>query len=291
MFFQENRLHALLIYGILSQASFIAQATPIPATPKASISSLPNETQTIVIKYTNKPFVEIAAAIEKQSNIKIQIVPFLKNHLITADIQARSWEIAIAQLLKNYNRAGFIDKNGRTSRIIVTGINGNGSDTINSPESLFNYSDNNLLQKIPDHLKKLPNGSVIRINFNKSMLKNMALGEVLSLSLPAGQFNIIHDNLVLDKEGGFTWVGYLEDAFPKSRVILSFDNKNSFGRIQTPDGVFRVETSGGVDWLVDVDNAGLSPANQGKDVSAINSREAQNFPEIFLQSAVQEKAV
>jgi len=26
-------------------------------------------------------------------------------------------------------------------------------------------------------------------------------------------------------------------------------------------------------------------------VSAINSREAQNFPEIFLQSAVQEKAV
>lgn len=147
----------------------------------------------------------------------------------------------------------------------MTGINGNGSDAINSPESLFHYSDNNLLQKIPDHLKILPDGSVIRINFNKSMLKNMALGDVLSLSLPAGQFNIIHDNLVLDKKGGFTWVGYLEDEFPKSRVILSFDNKNSFGRIQTPDGVFRVETSGGVDWLVDVDNAGLSLANHRKD--------------------------
>lgn len=289
MIFQENRLHALLLYGILSQASFVAQATPTPATPKASISSLPNKIQPIVIKYTNKPFVEVVAEIKKQSNIKIQIVPFLKNHLITADIQARNWEIAIAQLLNNYNRAGFIGKNGRTVRIIVTGINGNGSDAINSPESLFHYSDNNLLQKIPDHLKILPDGSVIRINFNKSMLKNMALGDVLSLSLPAGQFNIIHDNLVLDKKGGFTWVGYLEDEFPKSRVILSFDNKNSFGRIQTPDGVFRVETSGGVDWLVDVDNAGLSLANHRKDaisnhplVSEQTDSDAKAKPEINL---------
>ncbi|OQK17474.1 hypothetical protein AU255_06235 [Methyloprofundus sedimenti] len=259
MIFQENRLYTFLICGMLLQISFEVQATlPSPAS-KAKVSSLPDDTQPIIIKFTNKPFSEIATSIEQQSNIKIQIVPFLQNKLITADIHASSWENAIAQLLNNYNRAGFIDKYGRTSRILVTGINGNGSDSITSPEDLFNYSENNVLQKIPDHLKKLPDGSVIRINFNKSMLKNMVLGDALPLSLPIGQFNVIHDNFVSDKNGDFTWIGYIEGAFPKSRVILTFDNNHSFGRIQTPYGVFRVETSAGVDWLVDVEGAGLNP--------------------------------
>lgn len=192
-------------------------------------------------------------------------MPLLKNHLITVDIQAKSWENAIAQLLNNYNRAGFIGKNGRTNRILVTGINGNGSDSITPPPGLFSYSENNELQQLPDHLKKLPDGSVIRINFNKSMLKNMTLGDVLSLSLPTGQFNVIHDNFVIDKNDDFTWIGYLEGKSPKSRVVLSFDNKNSFGRIQTPDGVFRVETSGGVDWLVGINSAGLHSESLRED--------------------------
>ena len=268
MIFQSNKLYTLLIFGMLLQASFVAQATHASPAPKTKISSLSDDTQTIVIKFTNTPFVEIATAIEQQSNIKIQIVPFLKNKLITVDIQDSSWENAIAQLLNNYNRAGFIDKNGRTSRILVTGINGNGSDAQTSPEGLFNYADNNLLHKIPDHLKQLPDGSVLRINFNKSMLKNMALGDVLPLSLPSGQFNVIHDNFVIDKNGDFTWIGYLEGELPKSRVILSFDNNNSFGRIQTPDGVFRVETSGGVDWLVDVASAGLDSEPLQEDAIA-----------------------
>ena len=87
----------------------------------------------------------------------------------------------------------------------------------------------------------------------------MALGDVLPLSLPSGQFNVIHDNFVADKNGDFTWIGYIEGEFPKSRVILSFDNNHSFGRIQTSEGVFRVETSAGVDWLIDVEGAGLNP--------------------------------
>ena len=151
---QSTKTQTLLICGMLLQTSFVVQATHLPSAPKAKISSLPNDTQPIVIKFTNKPFAEVIASIEQQSNIKIQIVPFLQNKLITVDIQASNWENAIAQLLNNYNRAGFIDKNGRTNRILVTGMNGNGSDAITSPEGLFKYSDNNVLQKIPDHLKR-----------------------------------------------------------------------------------------------------------------------------------------
>lgn len=259
MIFQANKLYPLLIGGFLLHVAYAVQAAPPSPSSQVKFSPLPIDTQPIIIKFTNTPFAEVAASIEQQSNIKIQIVPFLKNKLITVNIQDSSWEKAIAQLLINYNRAGFIDKNGRTSRILVTGMNGNGSDAITSPEGLFKYSDNNVLQKTPDHLKQLPDGSVIRINFNKSMLKNMALGDVLPLSLPTGQFNVIHDNFVTDKNGDFTWIGYIEGESPKNRVILSFDNNHSFGRIQTPEGVFRVETSAGVDWLVDVEGAGLNP--------------------------------
>ena len=183
MIFQANNLHTL-ICGMLLSASFVTQATYISHTPNVKVNSLPNDTQPVIIKFTNKPFVEVATAIEQQSHIKILIVPFLKNKLITADIQASSWKNAIVQLLKNYNRAGFIDKNGQISRIIVTGINSNGSDSITPPPVPFSYSESNLLQQRPGHLKNLPDGSVIRINFNKSMLKNMVLGEVLSLAYP-----------------------------------------------------------------------------------------------------------
>ena len=263
MIFQAKKIFTLVTCIMLLQTSFIAQATFFPLSPKDKITT--NATQPIHIQFTKKPFVEVAAAIEQQSNIKIQIVPPLKNHLITADIQAKNWETAIAGLLKGYNRVGFISENGQISQILVTGINGAGTDANNPPEGLFSYPDENLLQNIPDHLKKLPNGSVIRIEFNKSMLKNMALGSVLPLSLPAGQFNVIHDNITFDKNGGFTWIGYLEGVTPKNRVIITFGNNQSFGRILTPEGVFRVETSEGVAWLVDVGSAGLNPGPLRED--------------------------
>ena len=279
MVFPANKQLTLLICTILLQTSLFAQATVSSPIAIDKSSSLSPTTKPIAIQFTNKPFVDVATLIEQQSNIKIQIVPFLRNHLITANIKAKNWEMAITQLLATYNRVGFINENGNLNQVLITGINGNGTDAINPPEKLFNYSDNNLLHDRPDHLKHLPNGSVIRINFNKTLLKKMALGDVLSLSLPAGQFNVIHDNFVMDENGDFSWIGYIAGVTPKNRVILSFDNKSSFGRIMTPEGVFRVETSGGVDWLVDVDSAGLNPGVLRNDAISNHSATAISHPQ------------
>ena len=272
MIVQAKQIFTLLICGMLFPASFVVQATITPPVPKNKISSvsMSNGSQPIVIQLTKKPFTDVIARIELQSNIKIQIVPFLKNHLITANIHAKNWETAIPKLLNGYNWVGFINETGQTTRILVTGINDTGTDAPKPPKELFSYADKNLLLDIPDHLKQLSNGSVFQIKFNKAMLKKMALGEVLSLSLPTGQFNVIHDNFMLDENGNFTWIGYLENMTPKNRVVISFDNKSSFGRILTPDGVFRVESSQGLDWLVDVVSAGLNPGSLQKDSISIH---------------------
>jgi Metallo-peptidase family M12B Reprolysin-like len=264
MIISKNRIFFIITCTMLFQASSIVHATLLPLSSPAKTDAI--LTQPIHIQFTKASFIDVATVIEQKSKIKIQIVPPLQNHLITADIQAKSWAKAIAGLLKGYNHIGFIGANGQIKRILVTGINGNGSDAIKAPEGLINYPDNNVLGQIPDHLKQLPEGSVLRVAFNKSMLKNMALGDVLPLSLPAGQFNVVHDNIIFGKNGDFTWIGYLEGITPKKRVIISFGNNDSFGRILTPEGVFRVETSAGVDWLVDVDSAGLNPGPLREDM-------------------------
>ena len=267
MLAQKNKIFTLVIFGILLLAPFVAQATLTPPL-KDKITVLSNNAGAIHLQFINKSLVDVAAAINQRSTIKLQIAPVLNNHLITANIQAKNWQTAMSKLLKGYNHVGFINDSGRITRILITGINSNGADAIEPRKELFSLLDDNLLQKIPDHLQKLPIESVTRIKFNKSMLKKMALGEVLSLSLPAGQFNVIHDNFMVDKNGDFTWIGYLEDTTPKNRVIISFDDKSSFGRILTPEGVFRVETSEGLDWLVDVDSAGLKPGTLKEDTKS-----------------------
>lgn len=262
---QVNKRLTLILFAMLLPVSFIVQATVASPTPEDKINSLVNASQPIAIKFTKKTFTDVAATIEQQSKIQIQIAPVLKNHLLTANIKAENWLTAIPKLLKGYNWVGIMKDNGQLGRVLVTGINNNGTDVPNLQKQLFNYVDKSILKSIPEHLEKLADGSVTRIKFNKTMLKNMTLGDVLSLSLPAGQFNVIYDNIMLDENGDFTWVGYLEGVMPKNRVILSFDKKSSFGRILTPEGVFRVESSEGLDWLVDVGSAGLTPGTLQHD--------------------------
>lgn len=266
MVIHAYRLYILIICVTLFLLSMVALAADVSVKPENTANTETDQSTKITLTYDRIPFDEVVAEIEQQSNIKIEVVPALQNELITTKIRTADWKTAIDELLKGYNRVGFINKKGETSRILVTGVSGNGKDAYSLAEGLFSYEDNNSLAEIPDHLKSLPTGSVIRIKFNKDMLKKMSIGETLSVSLPAGRFNIVHDNLILENEDEFTWIGYLEDITPKQRVILSFDEENSFGRILTPEGVFRVETSAGIDWLIDVDNAGLNPGSLKDDV-------------------------
>jgi len=290
MIIQVNKLYFWVIFAIFLQ-SFLVQARVSSSAPENKVDVQNDNSNLISLQFDRIPFYEVADEIEQRSSIIIELAPLLDDVLITADIQAKNWESAIAQLLKIYNRAGFINKAGQTTRILVTGVRGNGKDPYNQSGDLFSYLDNNSLQDIPDHLKNRPTGSVIKVKFNKSTLKTMSVGDVVSVSLPVGQFNIINDNLIVENDDDFTWTGYLEDVSPKQRVVLSFDKDNSFGKIPTPNGIFRIETSEGIDWLINVNNVEENQESVDDDIDSTSSAiieqpEIDTTEEIDIESLI-----
>lgn len=104
--------------------------------------------------------------------------------------------------------------------------------------------------QLPEEYRNYAPGSVQPVIFDTQYLKQVTPGDVISLSLPIGQENIICDSLKNEKNGDVTWVGHMEDneAF---RTILTIGEKEVTGQIATPDEIFSVRTKEGHIWLVD----------------------------------------
>ncbi len=89
-------------------------------------------------------------------------------------------------------------------------------------------------------------------------MKQMALGETVSLTLPSGQFAVVHDKQFTHENGDITWVGYLENAGMAYRVIITLGGEGSQGQVVTPDGMYNLDFEEGRNWLVD---ANVAPVN------------------------------
>lgn len=121
------------------------------------------------------------------------------------------------------------------------------------------------------------------VSFNVEQLKNVPLNSEVALNLPDGRkLSVVHDRAATSDNGNYTFVGYIRDQGTDSRVVLTAGpDGNAYGTINLPSGEIRLESSGGNQWLVDVQKSGISypehmrpripPASAMKAASAAGS--------------------
>ena len=69
---------------------------------------------------------------------------------------------------------------------------------------------------------------------------------------------MVHDRAATSDNGNYTFVSYIRDQGTDSRVVLTAGPDGAYGTINLPSGEIRLESSGGNQWLVDVQKSGIS---------------------------------
>jgi len=99
-----------------------------------ALTSNPNSTskvepQEVTLRYKDSPLINVLKNIQEETGILFSIAPSLEAILITATIQADSWEDAVKQLLKPFSRTEVWTDNLETTRIwILAGSEINSED-------------------------------------------------------------------------------------------------------------------------------------------------------------------
>jgi len=219
----------------------------------------------VMLDFSGKSLKQVIQIVHKRSNIIFDLPTQIADRKININGSYTNWNIAIQTLLSEYNHVGIIDINGQLKRVIITGLVGTGKENnLNSPTSLFNYTESQgsisqqNLTTFTD-LDQLPANSVFPIQFDAEALTSLSKGDILNLNLPTGQYQVVHDNLQAHNNGDSTWVGYLQDKGKDYRVIITLGENGILGRITTPDGVFKIETDGHSERLIDINASGLTP--------------------------------
>ena len=119
------------------------------------------------------------------------------------------------------------------------------------------------------------------VSFNVEQLKNVQLNSEVALNLPDGRkLSVVHDRAEQSEAGNYTFSGYVRDQGTDSRVVLTAGaDGNAYGVINLPSGEIRLESSGGKQWLVDVQKSGITyPEHMNPRIPPASSMKAASAP-------------
>ena len=207
-----------------------------------------------------KTLAELLAEVEKTLGVHFNLAAGLGTDRVKGSGATVTSEQSLARLLKGYNWAGIHDAQGHLTLVSVTGRNGNGQANAaqQTLPALFSYRKTSA--KLPKRYQGYAPGSVFPIDIPVKQLREMALGERLSLSLPNGEHELVHDNVWDHSNGDKTWVGKADDAessLYRTQITLG-DGTMVEGQIRTPEGFYWLESDDSGQWLIDVEAAGLA---------------------------------
>ncbi|NJD07003.1 MAG: hypothetical protein FIA97_10975 [Methylococcaceae bacterium] len=222
----------------------------------------------VQIDANEQPLGKILESVSQQAGAEIVLADGLADDLITAHVSERFWDEAIHSLLIRYNYETVTGAGGALRRVIVSGRNGD-APAAATPD-LLRYQP--LPPQIPQKFSSLNLGSALPVEIQREQLLAMNTGERISLSLPRGNYEVIHDNRLKHENGDISWVGYLETAGKAYRVIITMGPNGNLGQAVTPDGVYNLEQEDGKTWLVDLNASGLQlSALENDDVAPSES--------------------
>jgi ribosomal protein L21E len=178
--------------------------------------------------------------------------------VISCSVRNKTWQDALKQMLLGYNYSAVWGKNGQPVKVTIYSRNQYSDERtvatttahIAVTEDMLIYESTSLV--LPNKYEGLNPSSVMPVSLPVEMMKEMALGEKVSLNLPSGQYEVVHDNKFRNKQGDVTWIGYLENAGKAYRVIITMGNEGNIGRISTPDGTYNLDIEDGRNWLLGV---------------------------------------
>lgn len=233
-------------------------------TPEPGADSVPRPSS------TGRPSVEQPAepdtlgaalnAIEAEQGIRFHISSALSRDRLAADRKASLSQKDVQGLLKGFNWIGTHDLKGRLVSVSITGRNGDGTDSQTEPPRpppLLSYRQPP--SKAPSRYRNYPPNSVFPVDIDTHRLRQMKLGERLELTLPDGQYDVVHDHAWQYQNGDRTWVGQTNgDAGTLYRTLLTLGEGATLdGQIRTPGGYYQLESDDAGQWLIDMKATGF----------------------------------
>lgn len=239
----------------------------IPLCVSAATAStyLPAESATAT---QEQSLAEAALKFERQSGITIHLAPAIAQDNITRTVNESDLKHAIENLLADYNHIDILDGNGQLKRVLVTGHKGNGAGqaaktgaSVPPPATASRVEGLTLgpavTTGLPEKYYALKPGSVYHVTIDTAALKAVKIGENISMFLPDGQHQIVHDNRFEHDNGDLTWAGYSKSFGKNYRFIVTLGQKYTVGQILTITGQYQLEQQGDQHYLVDIKAAGM----------------------------------
>lgn len=197
------------------------------------------------------------------SKISFHIEPSLAQDKIYRQSYQGTWSDVVRTLLQDYNWTGVWDPQGHLTAVSVTGRNGSGYPSLRTASStpkttLFAYDTRRT--KLPVQYQTNPD-AVYPITIPVSRLRQMKKGERVSVNLPDGRYEFVHDTIWRHDNGDTTWSGYIDstdEGHFRALVTLSEDGLAE-GQIRTPGGEYYIESERTGNWLIDLPASGLQP--------------------------------
>jgi hypothetical protein len=226
-----------------------------------------------------KDLAEALQELSTPSGVRFRVAPDVAHDRIQVRVSGTTWPEVIRDLLRGYNYVGTWNAAGRLTEVLVTGRNGDGAlppmSAAAAPAAgdLFSYRGAPA-PAIPARYRSYASGSVFPIEVPVERLRAMEKGTRVSVNLPNGRYELIHDNVWRHDNGDMTWVGYMDVPQGRYRALLTLGDKSLAGQILTPDGLYKLESDGPQTWLVDIAASGLqqvSFANDERDPAGMAS--------------------
>lgn len=267
-------------HRILPSLGLLAALVAIPGGASGQPATAPSRPPAAeaVASVSSKPLGTLLREIAVPSGIQFRITPGLEGDWVPARLAGTGWPEVVAHLLHGYNHVGTWDSRGRLSAVNITGRNGDGSAPLPPPavpdagELLAYRAD---AGPVPLRYRSLQPGSVYPVEIPVDRLRHMAQGTRVSINLPDGRYQLVHDNAWDHDNGDRTWVGYAEgtEGGPY-RALLTLGDQGVEGQIRTPGGYYQLESEGTQGWLVDMNASGLQPVSLAGDEHSVSGAEA-----------------
>ena len=246
-----------LSYVVLAAA--LALAPGLASTGNSETQNPVDGKSAISMDIQNKTLCEVMREIKARSGAEVKLPQNLSADLISRSIHGDTWQAALGQLLEGYNYSAVWGKNGQPQQLSVygrnqyaeeqTAANATSKPSASAGDDLLVYGTSAF--ELPQRYQGLTPGAVSPVSLPTERMKAMGLGEKVNLTLPCGQFAVVHDKVFHHANGDLTWVGYLETAGQAYRVIITMGSQGNHGQVATPEGMYNLDVEEGHTWLVD----------------------------------------